>query len=312
MEKKILLAVDNSRHSRNAIHYAVGVSYIVENLHYVLFNVQPAISLFLKDEAKKSLTAKSQLDRVVEKNKESALELLENYKTEMVQMGIDSQRIETVTRRRKLGLGKDIIDFGQGRNFDAIVIGRRGLSRLQEMYMGSVTTNVLEHSRVIPVWLVDGDVNANSNRILVAIDGSESALRTIDHVSFMVSNNPDVHLTLLHVTNSARNYCGIDLDESSIPDLKEVVALGDKACIEQFYPLAKQKFEDAGISQDQIDIKTLKGGRQIGKAILDVILKENYETVVIGRRGINKAFFMGSVSRYIINRISNRALWIVT
>jgi nucleotide-binding universal stress UspA family protein len=41
-------------------------------------------------------------------------------------------------------------------------------------------------------------------------------------------------------------------------------------------------------------------------------LKGNFGTVVIGRRGINKAFFMGSVSRYIINRISNRSLWIVT
>jgi nucleotide-binding universal stress UspA family protein len=310
MEKKILLAVDNSRHSRNAIHYAVHVSSFVKNLHYVLFNIQPAISLFLKDEAKKSLTVKSQLENVVKKNKEAALELLENYKAEMVQMGIVSDRIETVTRTRKLGLGKDIIDFGQNGNFDAIVIGRRGLSRLQEMYLGSVTSNVLEHSRVIPVWLVDGDVNATE--ILVAIDGSESSLRTIDHVSFMISNNPDVRLTLLHVTNNARNYCGIDLDEESIPDLKEIVALGDKACIEQFYPLAKKKFKDAGISQDQIEMKTVKGGRQVGKIILDFALKGNYGTVVIGRRGINKAFFMGSVSRYIINRISNRSLWIVT
>jgi len=41
MEKKILLAVDDSRHSRNTIHYAVNVSSFVKNLHYVLFNVQP-------------------------------------------------------------------------------------------------------------------------------------------------------------------------------------------------------------------------------------------------------------------------------
>ncbi len=310
MEKKILLAVDDSRHSKNAIHYAVNVSSFVKNLHYVLFNVQPVISLFLKEEARKSLMAKSKLEKVVKKNKEAALKLLESYKHEMVEMGIDSNRIETVTLTRKLGLGKDIIDFAQDRNFDAIVVGRRGLSRLQEMYMGSVTSNVLEHSRVIPVWLVDG--NVSSTEILVAIDGSESSLRTIDHVSFMISNNPDVRLTLLHVTNNARNYCGIDLDEESIPELKEIVALGDKACIEQFYPLAKKKFDDAGISQDQIEMKTVMGGRQVGKVILDVALKENYGTVIMGRRGINKAFFMGSVSRYIINRISNRALWIVS
>ena len=310
MEKKILLAVDDSRHSKNAIHYAVNVSSFVKNLHYVLFNVQPVISLFLKEEARKSLMAKSKLENVVKKNKEAALNLLESYKDEMVEMGIDSNRIETVTLTRKLGLGKDIIDFAQDRNFDAIVVGRRGLSRLQEMYMGSVTSNVLEHSRVIPVWLVDG--NVSSTEILVAIDGSESSLRTIDHVSFMISNNPDVHLTLLHVTNNARNYCGIDLDEESIPELKEIIALGDKACIEQFFPLAKKKFDDAGISQDQIEMKTVMGGRQVGKVILDVALKENYGTVIIGRRGVNKAFFMGSVSRYIINRISNRALWIVS
>lgn len=310
MEKKILLAVDDSRHSRNAIHYAVSVSSFVKDLHYVLFNVQPVISLFLKEEAQKSLTAKSKLESVVNNNKEAALGLLETYKDEMVQMGIDSDRIETVTRTRKLGLGKDIIDFGQKRNFDAIVVGRRGLSRLQEMYMGSVTSNVLEHSRVIPVWLVDGGVTATE--VLVAIDGSESSLRTIDHASFMISNNPDVRVTLLHVTNNARNYCGIDLNEEFIPELKEIVALGDKACIEKFYPLAKQKFKDAGISQDQIEMKTVKGGRRVGKTILDYALKGNYGTLIMGRRGVNNAFFMGSVSRYIISRISNRALWIVT
>lgn len=307
MEKKILLAVDDSRHSKNAVHYAAGGSSFVKNLHYVLFNVQPAISLFLKEEAKKSITAKSKLESVVKKNQEAALGLLEKYKDEMVHLGIDSDRIEMVTRTRKLGLGKDIIDFARSRNFDAIVIGRRGVSRLQEMYMGSVTANVLEHSRVIPVWLVDGDVTASE--ILVAIDGSESSLRTIDHVSFMISNNPEVHLTLLHVTSSARN---VNLDEEPNPDLEQILNRGDKARIEQFYPLAKQKFKDVGISEDQIEMKTVKGGRRVGKAILDFALKGDYGTVIMGRRGINKAFFMGSVSRYMINRVSNRALWIVT
>jgi nucleotide-binding universal stress UspA family protein len=306
MEKKILLAVDDSRHSRNAIHYAVSVSSFVKNLHYVLFHVQPAISLFLKDEAKKSLTAKSEMDNVLKKNDQSARRLLESYQDKMAKMGIVPDQIEIVTRPRNLGLAKDIIDFAQNRNFDAILVGRRGLSRLQEMYMGSVTSNVLEHSRVIPVWLVDGDIT--TTKILVAIDGSESSLRTIDHVRFMISNKPEVHLTLLHVTSSSRNF---NPDKAPNPELEQIVARGDKACIEQFYPYAKQKFNEVGISEDRIEMKTVKGGRQAGKAILDFAQKGNYGTIVIGRRGINKAFFMGSISRYIINRVSNRALWIV-
>ena len=306
MEKKILLAVDDSRHSKNAILYAVHLSSFVKNLHYVLFHVQPAISLFLTDEAKKSLTAKSELDNLLKKNDQSARRFLESYRDKMVQMGIVPDRIEMITRARNLGLAKDIIDFGQNRNFDAIVVGRRGLSRLQEMYMGSVTTNVLEHSQVIPVWLVDGDVG--TTEILLAIDGSESALRTIDHVRFMISNNPEVHLTLLHVASSARNF---NPDQELNPELEQILARGDKACIEQFYPYAIQKFKEVGIFENQIEMKTVKGGRQAGKAILDFARKGNYGTIVMGRRGISKAFFMGSVSRYIINRISNCALWIV-
>ena len=306
MEKKILLAVDDSRHSKNAIHYAVRVSSFVKNLHYVLFHVQPAISLFLKDEAKKSLTAKSELDNMLKKNDQSARRLLEGYRDKMAQMEIVSHRVEMITQARKLGLAKDIIDFGQHRNFDAIVVGRRGLSRLQEMYMGSVTTNVLEHSQVIPVWLVDGDVP--TTKILLAIDGSESSLRTIDHIRFMISNNPEVHLTLLHVAGSARNF---NLDQEPNPELEQILARGDKAYIEQFHPYAIEKFKEVGIFENQIEMKTVKGGRQAGKAILEFARKGNYGTIVMGRRGISKAFFMGSVSRYIINRISNCALWIV-
>jgi hypothetical protein len=72
-----------------------------------------------------------------------------------------------------------------------------------------------------------------------------------------------------------------------------------------------KKFEDAGISKDQIRIETVQGNRRIGKAIMDFAQKGNYTTVVVGRRGVNKSFFMGSASRYMINKISNGALWVV-
>jgi nucleotide-binding universal stress UspA family protein len=72
-----------------------------------------------------------------------------------------------------------------------------------------------------------------------------------------------------------------------------------------------QKFNQAGIAEDRIRIETVRGRRQIGKAIVDFAQKENYGTIVIGRRGIDKSFFIGSVSRYIINKISDGALWIV-
>ena len=309
MQKKILQAVDNTRPSQRAIHYAVQLSSVVNKLHYVLIHIQPMISFFLQEEASKSASAKRQLDKVLKKNDLFARKLLDDCRDEMENKGIASDRIECIIKKRNLGYAKDIIDYAQKERYDAIVVGRRGLSGLFKMDAGSVTTDILEQSQVIPVWLVDGEVA--SSEMLMAIDGSEDSLRAVDHVSFILSGNSDVHLTLLHVTSNARNYCEIDLEEQPNPELEEIVARGDKACIDQFYPHAIKKFKDAGISENRIKIETVKGSRRAGKTILDFAQKGNYGTVIIGRRGVNKSFFMGSVSRYLINKISNRALWIV-
>jgi nucleotide-binding universal stress UspA family protein len=309
MQKKIFVPVDDSRHSKHAVQYAVQVSEFVPDLHYVLFHVQPMISLFLQDEAKKNLKTKMEVDRLQKKNEAVARRLLEDLRDDMVRSGIDAERIETATRQRQLGLAKDILEYSQENRYDAIVIGRRGLTRLQEMVMGSASANIIEHSQVVPVWLVDGDVT--DKRLMAAIDGSEASLRAVDHLSFMLSGNPDMHLTLFHVSSRARDYCEIDFDEEPSEELEEIVRRDDKACIDQFYAHALQKFKNSGISEDRLDITTIKGGGNTGKAILEAAEKGNFGTVVIGRRGIAKAFFMGRVSRYIITRASNRAIWLV-
>ena len=78
-----------------------------------------------------------------------AREILEQYKKDMVRMGIDENRIEIVTRPRSLGLAKDIIDFGQVGRYDAIVVGSRRMSRLQRVFMGSVSANLLKPSEIV-------------------------------------------------------------------------------------------------------------------------------------------------------------------
>jgi len=309
MQKKVLLAVDNTRPSRRALDYVRQLSSAISDLHYVLFHIQPMISLFLQEEARKSSLARTQLDKVLKKNKEVAAKLLDDYRSGLEQHGIEPDRIECVTKTRNLGYAKDIIELAQKEQYDAVVVGRRGISGLQKMYSGSVTTDILEQSQVIPVWLVDGDVP--SGEMLMAIDGSEASLRAVDHASFILSHRPDARLTLLHVSSNARNYCEIDLKEQPNPELEDIVARGDKACIDQFYPHAMKKFEDAGIPKEQIRVETIRGGRRIGKSIMEFAQKGNYSTVIVGRRGVNKSFFMGSASRYMINKISNGALWMV-
>jgi nucleotide-binding universal stress UspA family protein len=309
VEKKILLAVDGSIHSKHAVHYAVRMSSVVRDFTCTLLHIQPCLSQFLLDEARTDFKAKAELKKVIRRNAEDAQSMLEKYKAQMVRMGIADKRIDVVTQPRLLGLARDILQRAQEGLYDAIVVGRRGLSRVQKAFMGSVTAKLAEHSRVIPVWIVDGDVT--STRILMAVDGSECSLRAVDHLSFMVGQNPNVTVTLFHVVPRFRDCCVIDFDEKET-DVQQVIAQSDRRCIDRFYTHAQKKFKEGGIQEKQIEIKVTKRAMNVGKAILDEAKKGNYGTVVIGRRGASKAVVLGSVSRYILDRISNRALWLVS
>ncbi len=308
MEKKILLAVDDTSYSRKAIEYTVKMESILKDLHYILLNIQPKISEFLVEDARMDAKAKSALKDVITKNQENSIQILNDSKSIMTKLGVDEKNIEIVTQPMVMGITKGILDYAKQSLCDAIVLGRRGLSRLAESFMGSVSNSLLEHTNVTPVWTVGGDVT--STKIAIAIDGSESALRAVDHVSFMIGENPDIRVTLLHVTPRLRDYCTIEFDEDG-DMIEEVITQGDKRCVDSFYIHAQQRFREAGIKDSQIHIKQAASTINIGKTIVDEVKKGNYGTVVIGRRGINNSFFMGSVSRYVLSNVSERAVWLV-
>ncbi len=309
MNRKIVVAIDNTRPSKLALGYAVQMATRIKDLRFVLLHIQPMVSLFLKEEARTSALARKKMEKISNRNARLAQSLLDEYQSDMIGRGIASDRIEGVTQERRLGFAKDIIEFAQQGKYDAIVVGRRGLSGIAKLYAGSVTANILEQSQVIPVWLVDGE--AGAGEILVAVDGSEASLRVVDHVSFMMSADSKTRMTLLHVAGNTRNTCEIEMEDPPDTELEDIIVRGDKACIDQFYARALEKFKQAGIIGERLRFETIEGRRRIGKAVMDFAEKGNYHTLVVGRRGIDRSFFMGSVSRYMINNLSDGALWVV-
>jgi nucleotide-binding universal stress UspA family protein len=309
MEKKILLAVDDTIYTKYAMQYAVRISSDVTDLTYTLLYVQPTVSQFLLEEADRDPTAKAKLKKVIQRNHENAHKILDKLKSQMVRMGIAEAKIDTHTQLKVLGLAKDIMDRAQQGLFDAIVVGRRGLSKVQQALMGSVTSNLIEHASFIPIWVVDGEVK--SSKIMLAADGSESSLRAVDHLSFMVGENPKVKITLYHVRPTLGEFCVIDFGEKELHP-EERSPQGARGCIDHFYSRACKILKDAGVHEKSIDIKITKPVVQVGRAIVKEAVNGDYGTVVIGRRGANKSFFMGSVSRYVIDNTVNRALWIVS
>ncbi len=308
MKKKILIAVDDSIHSKQSLQYITKMFSGSNEVIFTLFHGQPMISQYLLDEFRTDPKADATLKKVTKKNEETSLSLLENQKERVIRRGVPNECIGVVTQQRMLGLAKDILEYARKGAYDAIVVGRRGLSRVQRTFMGSTSSNLLERSEVIPVWMVDGDVK--SQRILVAVDGSESSYRAVDHVIYMFSENPEIKFSLYHVSQDAEVVDTASFGNDDL-DLKGIVTEGSKRIIGKFFADAEQKFKDAGIAANRVETIWAKQKGKMGRMILEEADKGDYGTVIVGRRGVNRAYFFGSVSRYVTERITDRALWLV-
>jgi hypothetical protein len=102
---------------------------------------------------------------------------------------------------------------------------------------------------------------------LLAVDGSESSLVAVDHAAFMFSGNTSIDITLLHVTPRLRDYCVIDFKKDN-DIMEEIIARGDKLCIESFYTRAQKMLTDAGLKKSQIHILEVESRISIGRTII--------------------------------------------
>jgi nucleotide-binding universal stress UspA family protein len=73
-----------------------------------------------------------------------------------------------------------------------------------------------------------------------------------------------------------------------------------------------ERFLSAGLTSDRIALKTANALLSPGKAILAQAEAGNHDTIIIGRRGLSRSLFAGSVSRYVTGRASGQAIWVVS
>jgi nucleotide-binding universal stress UspA family protein len=309
MEKKVLVAVDDSIHSRKAVAYAGRIAAVIQEMRFTLVHAQPALSQFLLDEAARSAVSQLELQKIVARNSQAGQAILDRHWEALVRCGVAEKAIELVSLPRHLGVAKDLLDYAQNSLFDAVLIARRGISSLHQMVVGSVSSDLIKNSQVIPVWLVDGEVR--SDGVLVAVDGSETSLRAVDHLAFMLSGNPAARVMFFHVMPRLRDFCEIDLHGEKDAGLEAIVSRSDRHCMDGFFAAAMKKLAAAGFGEKQCEFQTAVTLMGVGDSILKAVREGGFGTMVLGRRGMNKAFFSGSVSNYVVQKLSDAALWII-
>lgn len=308
MERKIVVAVDDSPYTKKSLRYIAEMFSGAPEFCCTLCHLQPMVPQYLQDEAKKDPWANAEIKRIAKRNADAAQRQVAGAKTALAEMGFPEGRISVATPMRRHGVAKDILETALAGMFDAILVGRRGISVLQQAVMGSVSAKLVEHCQATPVWVVDG--NPKGRRFLLAVDGSENAMRMVDHVGFILAGDPTAHVILFHVPLSADDFIekGVDADTAN---MNRFVKDGDQAMIGDWFTRAELVLEKSGIGRHQIERRVSRGRGRTAKRILQTAATLDCGTVVVGKRGINKAFFFGSVSHAVAHGIRNRAMWLV-
>jgi nucleotide-binding universal stress UspA family protein len=308
VEKKILLAVDESVHSKQAVQYAARMSSAAQDMAYTLFNVEALVPRIFTTAAATDSEVRDRVAQLVRKNADAARSAVQGCRDVMVREGIPASRVETVTEPMQMGMAKDILNRAEKGAYAAIVLARRALTPSRDFFIGTTAAKVVEHAIDIPVWIVAGE--KTSMKIMVAVDGSENSLRDIEHLIHLVGARPDLQLTLFHVLSHLRHYYSVDFEVEN-PKLQEVLEREDKRRMEAFYEEARQRLRTAGIKKTQIRLKTAARSHDISTAILAEAKTGQYGTVVIGRRGERDAFFTGRIAMRLVQKVTDQTLWVV-
>jgi nucleotide-binding universal stress UspA family protein len=313
MEKKILIAVDGSKASDRAVDY-VGLmeGAMVKDLKVVLYNAMAPVPPFMRKEGQSDTSTYRRVAELERRNRKAAQEVLGAARQRLVDHGLTEENIVLKAVPRASGAARDILFEAEHGLYDALVMGRRGLGKAQELFLGSVTNKIVQHAEKLPIWVVGGRVN--SLKVLCAVDGSEGALRSVDHMAFMLGHNPECHVTLFHVGASLANYCPLNFEVEEADLHKEIegdIMTTDAECMDDFYVRAIKVLMEGGLERDQIDTKSKEGGMSVAAAIADEAKAGDFGTVVLGRRGQNRSFFLGHVSDKVLNKCDDAAVWIV-
>ncbi len=295
IEKKLLVVVDGSRRSIDTVRYLARMpSFCRMQIH--LFNVFTAIPETYWDLEREpaAISNVSQLHAWESQHRSTIEEHMRQCKEILLAQDVHPKNIHTRIYNRKKGVARDIMTEAR-KGYAAVVLRRRGMTRLQKMVMGSTALKLLNGLEDIP--LVFAGNRPGNPRILIAFDGSENAFRAVDFACAMLV--PGHHsVTLVSVL---RTYSADETQETRNSAVKDVIQLPLDPPNHRLSQ-ATARIRACGFEEDMVQTKILSYSSSRAGTIIDLAIQEDFGTIIVGRRGHS------SVGKFSFGRVSNKIL----
>ena len=242
MIKKILFATSGTGQNQEMLKYLLELPAL-QSASITMLHVIPS-----KTTGKEDLTAKKEEGEKLLQDTISALKL-------------DPNKVTTILEE---GEPKDIVcKKATELEADLIIMGSRGLKRLQSILENSVSQYVFQLTER-PMLLVKDDIYVKKiKRVMVAIDKSNSAQHALDVALFMLRDTKGVQLSLVRVNP--------DLNTSLLPLSKEEIENNP------ILAPALAKARKVGI-----DCRGIVTGGKPSKQICNLAEENNIDLLIIG------------------------------
>jgi nucleotide-binding universal stress UspA family protein len=304
---RILLIVDGSDQSFQTAEYASKV-FVPERTEVTLFHVMNKVPDTFWDWEEDPLVPQH-IDYMKgwEAQKEEKMrEFMTSAQQIFLDAGFPKEAVSWKIQKRESGIARDIISEAH-KGYDALVVGRKGLSTLDDQMLGSVATKILGKLTDITVCLVGG--KPKTGKFLLGLDTSQGSLRAVNFVAGAVGNcEPTV--TLTHVLRTPDQGRMERFDREQVDKyMKEA-----QEALQPIFEKATRTFVEASANPGKIGSKTITGVPSRAGALLEEARRGDYGTIVVGRRGVSRIeeFQMGRVASKLTQGGRNLAVWIVS
>ena len=204
--------------------------------------------------------------------------------------GFNPGQVDDKIVTRNFSRIQDIIREGESGLYDAVVFGRRGMLKLQDLLDKSASEEMLKAKFAFPLWICR-DVDYQRRGVLLCVDDTEAFRRMADHVGYILQGETAHTVTLLRV-----------MKKSETPEKPEGL-----------FSDAINILEENGFPTRLIHTR-LEQSDDVPQAILREAERGRYAAVAVGRTSMHSGglaqFFFTSVTLALFRKLTGAALWV--
>ena len=288
MNKHLLVTISDDPTAHWGLRFVCAFFQNKEDVRLTLFCTAPQPPAVWGEEANYETLCQNEAagNALVEVSKRA----MESARGIFMQGGFKPGQVDDKVVSRNFSRIEDIIREGESGLYDAVVFGRRGMLKLQDLLDKSASEEMLKARFAFPLWICR-DVDYARRGVLLCVDDTEAFRRMADHVGYILQGEPAHPVTLLRV-----------MKKSEAPEKPEGL-----------FSAAIQALEGNGFPTRLIRTR-IEQSDDIPTAIMREAERGRYAAVAVGRTALHTGglsqFFSTSVTLALFRKLTGAALWV--